>query len=65
LKAGGLTQIDEVHAGDSYLSHSDWRLHFGLGKAATVDEISIRWPSGKIEKMTKVAANREMKIIEK
>ncbi|MGH9935978.1 MAG: CRTAC1 family protein, partial [Blastocatellia bacterium] len=36
LKSGGLTRIDEVHAGDSYLSHSDWRLHFGLGKAATV-----------------------------
>ncbi|MGH9834568.1 MAG: CRTAC1 family protein [Blastocatellia bacterium] len=65
LKAGGLTQIDEVHAGDSYISHSDWRLHFGLGKATTVDEITIRWPSGKIEKLTKVAVNRVMKIIEK
>jgi len=65
LKAGGLTQIDEVHAGDSYISHSDWRLHFGLGKAATVDEITIRWPSGKTEKLTKVAVNRVMKIIEK
>ena len=65
LKAGGLTQIDEIHAGDSYISHSDWRLHFGLGKAATVDEITIRWPSGKIEKLTKIAANRVMKIVEK
>jgi hypothetical protein len=65
LKAGGLTQIDEVHAGDSYISHSDWRLHFGLGKAATVDEITVRWPSGKTEKLTKVAANRVLKIIEK
>ncbi len=65
LKAGGLTQIDEVHAGDSYISHSDWRLHFGLGKAMTVDEITVRWPSGKVEKLTKVAVNRVMKIVEK
>jgi hypothetical protein len=65
LKAGGLTQIDEVRAGDSYISHSDWRLHFGLGKATTVDEITVRWPSGKTEKLTKVGVNRVMKIVEK
>jgi hypothetical protein len=65
LKAGGLTQIDEVHAGDSYISHSDWRLHFGLGKATTVDEITIKWPSGKIEKMNKVAPDRVVTVTEK
>jgi hypothetical protein len=65
LKAGGSTQIDEVHAGDSYLSHSDWRLHFGLGSATTVDEIAIRWPSGKTEKLAKVQANKLVKITEK
>jgi hypothetical protein len=64
LKAGGLTQVDEVHAGDSYLSHSDWRLHFGLGKATTVDEITIRWPSGKVEKLTGVKAGRVVTIRE-
>ncbi|MFN0108664.1 MAG: CRTAC1 family protein [Blastocatellia bacterium] len=65
LKAGGLTQVDEARAGDSYISHSDWRLYFGLGSATTVDEIKIRWPSGKVETMTKVAANRALKIVEK
>lgn len=65
LKAGGLTQVDEVRAGDSYISHSDWRLHFGLGEAKVVDEISIRWPSGKTEKRTKVAVNQVLKIAEK
>ena len=64
LKAGGLTQIDEVHAGDSYISHSDWRLHFGLGSATTVDEITVRWPSGAVEKLTKVKADQVVRIIE-
>ncbi len=69
VKAGGpsgqMLQIDEVRAGDSYISHSDWRLHFGLGSVTTVDEITIRWPSGKTEKLSKVAVNQVMKIIEK
>ncbi|MCW5969582.1 MAG: CRTAC1 family protein [Blastocatellales bacterium] len=64
LKAGGLVQVDEVRAGDSYLSHSDWRLHFGLGTAKSVDEIEIRWPTGKVQKLTKVALNRVMTITE-
>jgi hypothetical protein len=65
LKAGGLTQIDEVHAGDSYISHSDWRLHFGLGAATTVDEITIRWPDGAVEKLTKVKADQTLKIVQR
>ena len=64
LKVGDLAQVQEVYAGDSYLSHSDWRLHFGLGSAKIVDEIEIKWPNGKVEKKTKIAANQILKIIE-
>jgi len=64
FKAGGLTQVDEVHSSDSYLSHSDWRLHFGLGTATTVDEIVIRWPSGTTETLKNIPANRVVKIVE-
>ena len=59
-----LTQVDEVHAGDSYLSHSDWRLHFGLGNAAVINEVIIRWPSGATEKLTKLGINRKWTINE-
>jgi len=65
IKAGGLTQIDEVHAGSSYISHSDWRLHFGLGASSTVDEITVRWPGGAVEKLTKVKADQVLKIVER
>jgi hypothetical protein len=64
VKAGGLTQVDEVHAGDSYLSHSDWRLHFGLGTATKAEEIRIRWPNGATEKLAGIAANRTLTIRE-
>jgi hypothetical protein len=65
LKAGAMTQVDEVRAGDSYISHSDWRLHFGLGAATTVDEITIRWPGGAVEKLTKVKADQVVRIVER
>ncbi|MDQ2900278.1 MAG: CRTAC1 family protein, partial [Acidobacteriota bacterium] len=46
LTAGGQTQSAEVRSGGSYLSQSDFRLHFGLGKAAIADKIEVRWPGG-------------------
>jgi hypothetical protein len=46
ISTGGQTQIDEVRSGGSYLSQSDLRLHFGLGKSRVIDRIEIAWPSG-------------------
>jgi hypothetical protein len=42
----GHTQIAEVMSGSSYYSHNDFRLHFGLGPARTVDALEVAWPSG-------------------
>jgi len=64
LAIDGLTLLDEVHAGDSYLSHSDWRLHFGLGQAQAVNEATIQWPSGTVTKLGKLPINRTLTIVE-
>ncbi len=50
LKVGRRVLVDEVSSGSSYLSQSDMRVHFGLGQAAKIDGLEIRWPSGLIEK---------------
>ena len=50
-------QMDEVRSGSSYLSQSDLRVHFGLGSARTAD-LEIRWPSGVVDKLAGVGANR-------
>jgi hypothetical protein len=42
-------QVREVKAGDSYLSSSDPRVHFGLGEAKEIRRIEIRWPSGTVQ----------------
>ncbi len=46
---GHETQTQEVHSGSSYLSASDRRLLFGLGKATQADRVEIRWPSGRVQ----------------
>lgn len=45
----GHSQVREVQTASSYLSASDRRLLFGLGKAATVSRVTVRWPDGTIE----------------
>ena len=56
--AGGLTQVDEVRSGASYLSQNDLRIHFGLGATKTVDRLEIRWPSGGTEIVKNLTADR-------
>jgi hypothetical protein len=62
--SGDLTQVDEVHSGDSYISQSDLRLEFGLEKRAKIDLIEVRWPSGVVDKITNVNANKIFTIKE-
>src|ERR1700722_8540058 len=50
VKVGSRMLVNEVRSGSSYISNSDMRVHFGLGTAAKVDWIEIRWPSGLIER---------------
>ncbi len=62
---GTHAQIDEVHSGSSVMSQGDLRLHFGIGKAETVDLIEIKWPTTqKIERYTNVKANQILVIRE-
>ena len=46
VKAGARILVDEVRSGSSYISNSDMRVHFGLGKADKIEWIEIRWPNG-------------------
>ena len=43
---------------DGYISQSDLRLHFGLGNATKAEKIVIHWPSGLVETLTDLPANR-------
>ena len=56
--AGGFPQRGEVASGRGYLSQSDLRIHFGLGKAERVERLEILWPGGSREVVRVPAVDR-------
>ncbi|MEW6733596.1 MAG: CRTAC1 family protein [Acidobacteriota bacterium] len=57
-RIGTRWQSAQVESGASYLSQNDLRIHFGLGHAAKVDELEIRWPSGARTRLTDLKVNK-------
>ena len=47
VKANGMTMMQPVIAVNGYLTSSDPRPHFGLGKADKAESVEIVWPDGK------------------
>jgi hypothetical protein len=61
---GGKTQTRYVISSSGYLSRSDYRLHFGLGKSKEVKKIEILWPNGTVQVLRNVKANQLITITE-
>ena len=64
ITAGGISQIREIAGGGSYLSQSDLRANFGLGKSTVVELVEIQWPSGAKQSFRNVAAGKFYLITE-
>jgi enediyne biosynthesis protein E4 len=62
--ASGRAQIDEVLSGSGYYSQNDLRLHFGLGAAAVVELVEVKWPSGAVQSLRGVKVNQVLRIEE-
>jgi hypothetical protein len=58
LMAGSVAQIREIAGGGSYLSQSDLRAHFGIGKATRAETVEVRWPSGGTQTFHDLEADR-------
>jgi hypothetical protein len=63
VTAGG-AQIREIAGGGSYLSQSDLRAHFGLGRAIQAESVEIKWPSGAQQIFQNVQADNFYEIKE-
>jgi hypothetical protein len=57
-------QVREINNVASYLSSNDIRVHFGLGRAKTVQRIEVLWPSGAKQVLKDVAVNQILVIEE-
>jgi hypothetical protein len=59
-----MTQYNHVTTACGYASSSAGPMHFGLGADTPVEEIEIRWPSGTIQQLKNVMADRVVHIRE-
>ncbi len=62
--SGGSAQYNHVCFAAGYASSSAGPIHFGLGAAKTVDSVEIHWPSGIVQELKNVAADRIVKVRE-
>jgi hypothetical protein len=64
VKTGSLTQRRDVRTCGSYASSNDVRPLFGLGKAERVDEVRVRWTSGRETVLHDVKADQLLQVKE-
>jgi hypothetical protein len=58
------TQHNHVNTAVGYSSASDRRVHFGLGRETVVTELTVTWPSGIVQQLRDVPANRQLVVRE-
>jgi hypothetical protein len=64
LVTGGKTQYNDVAFAAGYASSSAGPVHFGLGSAKSASLVEIRWPSGTVQELRDVEADRVVRVKE-
>jgi hypothetical protein len=54
----------ELYPHNSFRSQMPSRVHFGLGDASRIDRLTVRWPSGAVQTLHDLAADRHVVITE-
>lgn len=62
LTAGGQTQYLEQNPYHGFMSTSDDRPHFGLGRAQHVDSLRVLWPDGRQQLLTGLRADQILTV---
>ncbi|HEX8294008.1 MAG TPA: CRTAC1 family protein, partial [Pyrinomonadaceae bacterium] len=63
-QAGALRQTRLKTSGGSYLASHDPREILGAGRSPKVDSVEIRWPSGKVDKLSNLPAGAYVRVVE-
>ena len=64
LTSEGFVHIEQSKGGTSYMSASDPRIHFGLGRRTKIESLVITWPSGQLDKLTNVPTDQIIAVKE-
>lgn len=65
IVADDLVQTRQIRRSYGYMGSNDVRLHVGLGSRTVADSVIVRWPNGNVQTFTKLAANRQVELVEK
>ena len=61
VAAGGRTQVQEMRAGNNFVSQNPFELHFGLGDADAAD-VTVDWPDGSQTILSDIAVDRVVTV---
>jgi Ca2+-binding RTX toxin-like protein len=64
LTTNGITQLRQQDGGIHHNVQDHQRVHFGLGDNAQVDSLTIRWPSGIVQRVVKISGDQVIQIKE-
>ncbi len=64
LTAGGITQTAVYAPTNAYIGQREPYLHFGIGNAAAIDSISVKWPNGATQQFANIQANQLIALVE-
>jgi len=64
LRAGSVSRFREARGASGYASQSERVIHFGLGAAARVDQLEVRWPSGQVDRLANLEPDRLVQVKE-
>ncbi|MGC1482726.1 MAG: CRTAC1 family protein [Candidatus Acidiferrum sp.] len=64
LTSEGFVHIQQAKGGMGYMSASDPRILFGLGKRTKIESLEITWPGGQVDKLTNVPIDKIIAVKE-
>ena len=64
ITAGDFVHVEQSQGGMGYMSASDPRILFGLGKHTKIDSLQITWPSGRIDRLKDLPSDKIIAIKE-
>ena len=64
FKVDGRTVHHQLFAGDGYMCSNQRELHLGVGNQTVIEEMTVKWPSGKTETVGPISTHAEILLIE-
>jgi hypothetical protein len=64
IEAGGRTIVRDHFAANGFMGQSPARLNVGVGSARTIEKLTIRWPTGRLQVFNDLPVDCDIAIVE-